>query len=96
MSGSKGFWKLLLLWGVMAAVVSEITIAVPPGHDCSGEGCPVCLLIQQAEHSIRLKCAAAHSVFSPAGSPAAALILPVAVFPGIPLSSIRLKVKMNR
>jgi hypothetical protein len=96
MSGSRYFWISLALCFIIAAVVSETVIAVHADHDCRGEGCPVCLLMQRAENFSRNSgYAAIHSVFSAAGLLLAAVVLNFAVFRPVPLSSVRLKVKMN-
>jgi hypothetical protein len=81
----------------MSAVVSETLIAVYAEHDCVGEGCPLCILIQRMENYFRQsKCAVFHPGFSITDILLASLILNFAVFRIIPLSAVRLKVKMNR
>ncbi|MDR1252298.1 MAG: hypothetical protein LBK62_09040 [Treponema sp.] len=96
MSGLRGFWISLSLCFIMASCVSETLIAVHSDHDCSGGSCPVCLLIQRAENFSRQP---KYSVFHPGLSVTAlflaALVLNFAVFRFIPLSSVRLKIKMN-
>jgi hypothetical protein len=79
---------------VLAALFSENFTAARAGHDCPGEGCPVCLLIQGA-----LTRQPKHAAF-PAGlfSGAAPLVIPVpwlAVRRPVSASSVTLKVKMN-
>jgi hypothetical protein len=79
---------------VLAALFSDHFIAVRADHDCPGEGCPVCLLLEEAR-TRQLK----HAAF-PAGlfSGAAPLVVPVpgraALYP-VSASSVTLKVKMN-
>jgi hypothetical protein len=81
----------------MTAVVSETIIALPPDHDCCGEGCPVCLLTERAENFSRQpKYIAFHPGFSGANLLPFAVVLNFTVFRPMPLSSVRLKVKMNR
>jgi hypothetical protein len=81
---------------VMAALFSESFIAAHAEHDCSGEGCPVCLLILRAENFSRhFKSAVFQSGFSAKTLWTAAVILRLSVFYFIPKSSVGLKVKMN-
>jgi hypothetical protein len=80
----------------MAALFPEGYILLHHNHDCSGEGCPLCLLIQRAENFFRdLKSAASCPDFSAASLLMAVFILKFAVFRFVPLSTVQLKVKMN-
>ncbi|MDR1105915.1 MAG: hypothetical protein LBL44_06120 [Treponema sp.] len=82
---------------VLAAFFSEHFAAVHEVHNCQGEGCPVCLLIQAAKNfSRQFKYAALFPgvLFGAASADAPAPYR--AVFPFAPLSSVGLKVKMNR
>jgi hypothetical protein len=81
----------------MTALVSETIIAVQPDHDCCGEDCPVCLLMQRVENfSRQLKNAAARPGFSSGDLLPVIVVLNFAVLHLVPLNSVRLKVKMNR
>jgi hypothetical protein len=84
----------------MTVMVSETIPAVHGEHDCCGEGCPVCLLVQGAENfSRQLKYSAFHPGFSSNDLFLAAVVrnaLNVTVFLLVPLSAVGLKVKMNR
>jgi hypothetical protein len=81
---------------VLAALFSENFIAVRADHDCSGEGCPVCLLAEGARTLTRqLKHAAFPAGLFPGAAP---LVVPVpgrAVLYPVSASSVTLKVKMN-
>ena len=97
MTGSRCFRIGLLLCFIMSAIVTETIAAVNNDHNCSGEGCPVCVMVQQAENFCRqFKYAAFDSGFSATGILPARAVLSFAVFSPVPLSSVRLKVKMNR
>ncbi|MDR1177944.1 MAG: hypothetical protein LBK64_03875 [Spirochaetaceae bacterium] len=80
----------------MTPVFSEGFNAVQADHDCRGEGCPVCLLIQRGEDFFRqYKYAAPYSGFS------SGVLVPVLLVPDlVPFrftitSAVQLKVKMN-
>ncbi|MCD8376783.1 MAG: hypothetical protein LUD69_07545 [Oscillospiraceae bacterium] len=51
------FWAGRLLAGLLAAAVaaallfSVFYIAAEAGHDCTGEGCPICACIQRLEQA---------------------------------------------
>jgi hypothetical protein len=80
----------------MAALFLEGYILFHQDHDCSGEGCPLCLLIQRVENFFReLKSAASYPGFSAAALLTVVFILKFAVFRFVPLSAVQLKVKMN-
>lgn len=80
-----------------ACLFSEDYAASHREHDCRGEGCPVCFLIQGAENFFRqFKCTALYTGFSVNALVMAVFILHAVVFCVLPLSSVRLKVKMNR
>jgi hypothetical protein len=92
-----GIGFILCVCFAAAVLVSENSIAACVNHDCCGEGCPVCLMIREAENfSRRFGPAVFQSVFYGAVFAAGALVLRLAVFRFIPASSVRLKVKMNR
>jgi hypothetical protein len=90
------FWISLALCFAAASLFSENYVLSHAGHDCPGEDCPVCLLIQRAEHFSRQS---KNAVFYPGCSAAirwtAAPSLCLVGFHVIPLSNVRLKVKMN-
>jgi hypothetical protein len=89
------FWIGLVF--VLASLFSENYIVSHAAHDCRGEDCPVCLLIQRAENFSRQ---AKNAVFYPGPSVNArrlsAVIFGLVIFRFVPLSAVRLKVKMNR
>jgi hypothetical protein len=96
--GLPRFWICLVfcLCFVTASLFSEPLIAVHEHHDCLGEGCPVCLLIQGAEHfSRQLRSALYPALFSNVLL-MTFLILQRSVFRSLPVNPVRLKVKMNR
>jgi hypothetical protein len=81
----------------MASLFAESHILSHRDHQCSGEDCPVCLMIQRAENFFRLlKSAAFYSGFSAAALLTAFFILKFVVFRFVPLSAVQLKVKLNR
>jgi hypothetical protein len=97
MSGSVCFRISLSLCFIMTVMVSETIIAAHTDHDCTGESCPLCIMVQRAENfSRQFK----HVTFHPGSSTASIIlstvVLNFAVFCPVPLSSVRLKVKMNR
>jgi hypothetical protein len=80
-----------------ASFVSAGYIVSHQAHDCPGEDCPLCLLIQGTENFSRhLKCAASCPGFPAAVLLAAVFVLKFAAFRFIPLNAVQLKVKMNR
>jgi hypothetical protein len=80
----------------MTALFSEGYILFHQNHDCSGEECPLCLLIQRVENFFRdLKGAASYPGFSASALLTAVFILKFALFRFVPLSAVQLKVKMN-
>jgi hypothetical protein len=91
---------ILLMGGlcfVLGFLVSETLVITGQDHACCGEGCPVCLQIQWAQHILKhLKYALVDHAFP------ASRIVPEVILAGlmlgtlIPLSTVRLKVKMNR
>jgi hypothetical protein len=86
--------RLVLCACFTAAVLfSEFFIASQWDHDCCGEGCPVCCLVQGAVN------------FSRQLRPAPVFLILLSLFlPGVlvlrlclaPVNSVRLKVKINR
>jgi hypothetical protein len=81
---------------VSASLFSDNYIVSHGEHDCRGEGCPVCLLIQRAEFFSRQSNILFYPGYSAAVRRTAVFILGSVVFRFIPLSAVRLKVKMNR
>jgi hypothetical protein len=80
---------------VLTALFSENFTAVRADHDCPGEGCPVCLLIQGARTLTRqLKHAAFPSGLLSGAVPVIVLAWLAARRP-VSASSVTLKVKMN-
>jgi hypothetical protein len=97
MNGLKYFWIGFCFCFITVAFFSENYIAFHWDHDCYGAGCPVCFLIQRAENfSRQLRSAASYSGFSESALLTAVFILRFALFCFIILSSVRLKIKMNR
>jgi hypothetical protein len=97
MSRLKYLWTGLCLCFITAFLFPENYIAFHWDHDCYGADCPACLMIQGAEHFLRqFRGAAFYPAFSGRAFLAAAFILKFAVLSLIPLSSVRLKIKMNR
>jgi hypothetical protein len=89
-------WLWLGFCVVMTALFSESYISSHQDHDCSGEGCPLCFLVEGAEFfSRQLKGAASCPAFSAAVLPASARVLKFAAFRSVPASAVRLKVKLN-
>ncbi|MDR2051931.1 MAG: hypothetical protein LBP80_00810 [Treponema sp.] len=88
---------LLSLCFCLAAVFLFTVISVHPEHECHGADCPVCLLIQRTEFFFRqLRCAVFHAAFPVVALLMMALVLNRVFFFFIPLSAVRLKVKINR
>jgi hypothetical protein len=75
---------------------AESPVPVHPAHDCSGADCLVCLLTQSLENFPRLKYAPVYSGFKADAFLSALPVLKEARFLFIPLSGVRLKVKINR
>jgi hypothetical protein len=80
------------------SLFSEAVISGRPDHECGGADCPVCLLVQQAEIFFRqLKTAAVfHAGFPAAAALTAVFVLKRSLFLFIPITAVRLKVKINR
>jgi hypothetical protein len=96
-SGSRWFWISLCFCVTAVSLSSESYIVFHQDHLCPGEGCPLCILIQRAEDlSRQLKCAAIFSGFSVNRLLMIAFILKFMISRFIPLSTVQLKVKMNR
>jgi hypothetical protein len=91
-------WLSLCFCFALVSLFSETVISIQPDHECYGADCPVCLLVQQAEIFFRqLKNAAALH----AGFPAVMMLIVVFVLKRgsvlfIPMTAVRLKVKINR
>ncbi|MDR1443592.1 MAG: hypothetical protein LBI94_01820 [Treponema sp.] len=81
---------LILCCCIAAVLLSEFFIVSSLNHDCRGEDCPVCRLIRGAVNFFRRPV----PVFSPI---LALLLLPgiLRPFAIVPVSSVRLKVKIN-
>jgi hypothetical protein len=94
-----GIWTVLALCVSFMALssFSEGFIRKNAEHDCCGEGCPICLQIQWAQDfSRQLR----YTPF-PIPLPLSALLFSILVlkpvpFNLVPVSSVTLKVKMNR
>ena len=81
---------------VLASLFSENFTAACADHDCRGEGCPVCLLIQGARTLTRqLKHAAFPSGLFSGAVPVTVLLSWFAARRPVSASSVKLKVKMN-
>jgi hypothetical protein len=81
---------------VLAVLSAENFTAVRADHDCSGEGCPVCLLMQGARILNRqLK----HAAFPPGifsgAVPAIVFVSHLAARRPVSANSVTLKVRMN-
>lgn len=97
MSGFKALWISLCLCLIAASLWGEIFVPAHSNHACTGADCPVCLLMRGAENFIRqLKNAAFFSGFQAAAFLMISYILKRAFFLFPPLSTVRLKVKINR
>jgi hypothetical protein len=97
MKGLRYWWMVLCLGFIAASLFSENYIAFHRDHNCYGADCPVCLLTQGAEHFLRqFRTAAFYPAFPGSAFPAVVFILKLAVLGFILLSSVRLKIKMNR
>jgi hypothetical protein len=88
---------LILVFGlVMSSLFAENFALSHARHDCSGEGCPVCLAIRETGNFLRhFKSMALYSNFPISVFSTTALALGFAVFYGGPINAVRLKVKMN-
>jgi hypothetical protein len=94
---SRRLGLILCCCGVALFLVSETCTAFHADHDCCGEGCPVCSLLQDlARGSRQFRYAPAVPAFPPGVVLLAALGARFLVCRGIPVSGVRLKVKMNR
>jgi hypothetical protein len=96
-NGFRAFWISLSLCFIAASLSAETVLAVHQDHPCTGADCPVCLLIQRTENSFRqFKNVVFFSGFQGAAFLMTALVLKRAIFLFLPLSAVRLKVKINR
>jgi hypothetical protein len=82
---------------VLAVLFSGFVIVFHGDHDCGGEECPVCILVQGTlNFSRQLKQVPVFSIFPPN----ILLLIPLSAgffaFYAVPVSSVRLKVKINR
>jgi hypothetical protein len=88
---------LVLCCGAALFLFSETRAALHAEHTYCGEDCPVCSLMQGMTHGFRqVRYAPVFPVVPPGVFTGAALAAWVSVVCGIPVSSVRLKVKMNR
>ncbi|MDR1985454.1 MAG: hypothetical protein LBP88_00595 [Treponema sp.] len=91
---------ILLIGGicfVFGFLVSETLVITREDHACCGEGCPVCLQIQWAQHVFKqVKHALAYHALPASTVAPEAIMTSLALGTLIPLSTVRLKVKMNR
>lgn len=89
-------WISLFLCVTAVSVSAETVFSVHPDHECTGAGCPVCLLIQYGEMSFRyLKSGVVHSGFQAVSLLMAAFVLKRGFLFFIPLNSVQLKVRIN-
>jgi hypothetical protein len=94
-NSARGLWISLCLCFFAVCLFSESAAAFERHHDCGGGDCPVCLLTRGTENFFRVFTHAEFfSGFSLNIVVMAAFILRFIVF--IPLSSVRLKVRLNR
>jgi hypothetical protein len=81
----------------LVSLFSESFIISHAVHDCCGEGCPVCVQIQEMENFFRqLRSLPSQLLFSAAAILIVVIILKLAGPNFIPASSVTLKVKLNR
>jgi hypothetical protein len=81
----------------LASLFSENFIINHAAHECCGEGCPVCMQIQEAGNFLRsLKSLSSQPPFFPGAMMLPVIILKFAALNYIPVSSVTLKVKLNR
>jgi hypothetical protein len=81
---------------ILASLFSENFTALRADHDCPGEGCPVCLLIQEARTLTRqFKHAAFPSGLFSGAVPVIVLVSWLAARRPVSASSVKLKVKMT-
>jgi hypothetical protein len=97
MNRFRAFLLILCFCFFMVSLFSETLISLPPDHDCHGQDCSVCLLIGQAEIFLRqLKNAMFQTGFPAVMALLGASLLKRTFFLVIPMSAVRLKVKINR
>jgi hypothetical protein len=93
-----GLWVRLALFLCFLAVslFAEPFAAAQGYHDCIGEGCPLCLLVQVNENfSRQLKSAVVYPASFSGLFFTSVLLLSRVVFPSIPADPVRSKIKMN-
>jgi hypothetical protein len=91
------YWLGLCVLFFLASLFSENFIINHAAHDCCGEGCPVCMQIQGGGIFLRnLRNFSSQSSFFPDAMLLLVIILKFAVLSYIPVSSVSLKVKLNR
>jgi hypothetical protein len=82
---------------IIMSLSSEAFILTHADHDCSGEGCPLCIQIEWTRNFSRQLRYAPFQFFFPLGALLfSAFALKPVLFHVIPISSVSLKVKMNR
>jgi hypothetical protein len=97
MNGFRGLWLSLCFCFAVVFLFSETVVSIQPDHDCCGADCPVCLLMQRVENFFRqLKNAVFHAGFPVTAFLMTTFILNRASFLFVPMSAVRLKVKINR
>jgi hypothetical protein len=97
MNRFRGVWLSLCFCFFAVALFSETLISAPPDHHCHGADCPVCLLIQRTENFFKqLRNAVFYAGFQAALLLTMTFILNRPFFFFIPMSAVRLKVKINR
>ncbi len=84
---------------LMVMVFSSLFIVFEHDHDCSGDDCPICVLLQQAEKNVTClgeaeSCGMANWIL-PQSVIVQAWILP-SVRNALPLTLIHLKVRQNK
>jgi hypothetical protein len=97
MNRARVFWAAICFCFIVALLFAEGAAAGEADHDCTDEDCPVCAMIQDWGDFLRQpKSAVFYSGFQAAVPLAAAFVLRVIFFLFVALSSVRLKVRMNR
>jgi hypothetical protein len=88
---------ILSICFIALSLFSEGFVITHADHDCHGEGCPLCLQIEWTRNFFQqFRYVPFQSPFIPNSPLFSALVLKTALFRPIPISSVALKVKMNR
>jgi hypothetical protein len=91
------YWLGLCVCFLFVSLFSAGFITSRAEHDCCGEGCPVCIQIQWVENFFRqLRSFSSPPLFSVSALPVTVIVLKIAVLNLIPVTSVNLKVKLNR